>query len=205
MARVSLLVTSCTLLALALSPVDSAPKEPLPSWELALAPPGEPGEPFVLEGRVLGGDGSRPIRDALVYAYHADDAGRYSIRGEDDARLGGMLRTNVLGGYRLRTVLPGMAEGNPHVHFIVQGPGNDYRMLTVNLCRRSGAGSDSAFARLPWMLTLPSGNWAYVQKDLRGIFRARWDLPFYRERSLEERPRVFDRHAPWGGADRRAR
>ena len=165
-----------------------------PGWDLALTPPGEPGAPFVIEGRVMGGDGSQPLRDVLVHVYHADARGDYSGPGESRPRLSGMLRTNVLGRFRVRTVLPGKAEGIPHVHFEVAGPVSDYRVVALNLCRRNGAGSDSTFARLPQMLTLPTdGNWVYVHRDPHGVFVCRWDLPFSRAARVRGRPEAFAR------------
>jgi len=164
-----------------------------PTWDLALTSPGEPGAPFVIEGRLMGGD-SQPLRDVLVHVYHADHAGQYSTAGESGPRLSGLLRTNVLGRFRVRTVLPGMAEGIPHIHFEIAGPGSDYRALTLTLCRREGAGSDSTFARLPQMLTLPTdGNWVYVHRDPHGVFVCRWDLPFSRAVRTRGRPQAFAR------------
>jgi len=162
------------------------------AWDLELAPAGEPGTPFVLEGRVMDSKGSRPVRDALVHVYHADDAGQYSRSGASGPRLSGTLRTNVLGGFRIRTVLPGSGEGSPHMHFEIAGPGADYRALTFSLCRAEGAGSDTTFARLPQMPSLPSeGAWANVRRDAQGVFRCRWDLPFDKAVRLRGRPAAF--------------
>lgn len=71
------------------------PASPTPGWEFRVAPPGESGEPFVLEGRVIG-EGGAPMRDVRIYAYHADASGKYS-RGENHPRLEGLGRTNALG------------------------------------------------------------------------------------------------------------
>ena len=95
-----------------------------PIWDLSLVPADEPGEPFVLEGRVIGND-SQPLRDVLIYAYHADAAAQYALPGSSNPRLAGLLRTHVLGGYRIRSILPGPAEGISHVHFMLAGPGSD--------------------------------------------------------------------------------
>ena len=162
-----------------------------PTWEVRLAPNGEPGAPFVLEGRVIGPGGS-PLRNVVVHVYHADDRGIYSSRGESHPRLSGTLRTNVLGGYRVRSILPGLAEGIPHVHFEVAGPGHEYRAVPLNLCRSVGAGSDTVFARLPEMHTFPgTAFWAYVRRDTNGVLRCTWDLPFDRAVRLEKRPDAF--------------
>lgn len=107
-----------------------------------------------------------------------------------------MLRTNVVGGYRIRTVLPGVAEGIPHVHFQLAGPGADYRSVTLTLCRIMGAGSDTSFAHLPQMLSIQSqtGYWAYVRPDTAGGYRCTWDIPFGALPPLRGRPEVFAPH-----------
>jgi protocatechuate 3,4-dioxygenase beta subunit len=145
-----------------------------PSWDLALAAKDEPGSRFVLEGRVLDAAG-HPMHDVLIHVYHADDQGKYHA-----SRLSGMLRTNVLGGYRIRTVLPGIAEGIPHLHVELAGPNAQYRFGTLTLCRDAGAGSDTSFAHLPQMLSLKeqTGFWAYVRPDTARGYRSTWDIPF---------------------------
>src|SRR5437867_3656342 len=109
------------LALLAAGAVGAAAPSRSPSWEIALAPKGERGAQLVIEGRVHG-VGGHPMRDVLVYVYHADDQGNYTRGGEKKPRLSGMLRTNVLGGYRVRTVIPGMSEGIPHIHFELAAP-----------------------------------------------------------------------------------
>src|SRR2546425_9515471 len=99
----------------------------------ASAPAGSPSWEIVVEGRVIDAQG-RPMRDVLVYAYHADDHGNYTRGGEGKPRLSGMLRANVLGGFRVRTVLPGLAEGIPHIHFELAAPRAQYRAVAVSLC-----------------------------------------------------------------------
>ena len=145
------------------------------SWEAVLAPAGEPGVQFILEGRVLDARGA-PLRNAVVFAYHADDAGNYTHPGEQDAHLRGLVRTNVLGAFRFVSVLPGTAEGIPHVHFEYETSPLDHRAETITLARREGAGSDTTFARLPYMLDLPSPLWTYVRRNAAGAFHVSVDL-----------------------------
>jgi len=129
------------------------------SWDIALTQPGEPGRPFVIEGTVLGLPDSLPI---------------HGPHGDARPRLAGTLTTNVAGGFRVRTVLPGMYDGTPHVHYRVKWAGLD-RRGTLSLARRNGAGSDSAFAQLPWMLKLPGESWAYADPAADG-FHTTWKL-----------------------------
>jgi intradiol ring-cleaving dioxygenase-like protein len=165
-----------------------------PSWEVALAPAGEPGDPFVIEGRVMSSRTGHPMRDVLIHTYHQDHSGNYNRPGETHPRLEGVLRTNVLGQFRIRTVLPGGAEGGPHVHFDLGAPDGSYRAAVLNLCRGEGAGHDTAFERLPYMLQLPDPSWwVHVRRDAQGAFHCRWDLSFAGAGRLEERPEAFDR------------
>jgi hypothetical protein len=166
--------------------------QPLRS-EAVLAAPDEPGAPLVIEGRVLGALG-RPVRNARVWVYHADTHGKYVRYDRTPRQLGGMLRTDVLGGYRIRTILPGPAEGVPHVHMLIEQSPTDYRMGTVNLCRRFGAGSDTEFARLPQMLELPNAaSWRYVRQDSVGVFHCTWDPQAELGPRMEETPGAFAR------------
>jgi len=107
--------------------------------------------------------------------------------------LDGIVRSNVLGRFRVKTILPGTAEGNPHMHLEIAGPGNEYRAITLGLCRSAGAGTDSVFERLPWMLQLPDSGWAYVHRDADGVFQCKWDLPYSRTWVMSGRPAAFSR------------
>ncbi len=138
-------------------------------WDVALTSPGEPGHPLVIEGRLLGLPDSLPLRGATLRVYHADANGRYGAGGGRPARLTAVLHTNVAGGFRVRTIVPGLAEGVPHVHFVLSAPGIETRTGQLFLCRSHGAGSDSTFAHLPWMVRLPNReNYAYVERDASG-------------------------------------
>ncbi|HEY6195881.1 MAG TPA: hypothetical protein VI504_12635 [Candidatus Eisenbacteria bacterium] len=157
----------------------------MPPWEITLAPPGEPGPPLVIEGTLLALPDSTPVRDAEIRAYQQDVSGHYLRNGEPRPHLDGTLRTNVLGQFRIHTVLPGAAEGFSHVHFEIRGAGIAKQMQTVGFCRRVGAGSDSAFAKLPWMLTLPvtpatrvpaETRWAYADPASPAGYRVRTTL-----------------------------
>ena len=138
------------LALIALAGIGASTPATSPSWWAALAPKGEPGPPFVLEGRVLD-SGKRPLQ------------------------------------YRIRSVLPGIGEGSPHIHFRLTGPDGRYRVCTLFLCRSSGAGSDTTFARLPQMLNIDdqpvfeagiADFYAYTWPDTAGVYRCTWDIPF---------------------------
>jgi len=127
------MVAKALILALALTasltrPASTPePKKPIPgraatpSWTLRIGSP-PAGAKYVIEGRVIGTDG-RPRRNLRVHTHHTDAAGNYSAMPNGPFLRAGELRTSVLGQYRVETELPGMAEGNPHVHFLVEDPG----------------------------------------------------------------------------------
>lgn len=74
---------------------------------------GDPGERLILRIRVLD-TAARPIADAVVELWHADNtgtvhAGRYRAR----------LVTGNDGSFEVSTVLPGYIWGPRHVHFVV--------------------------------------------------------------------------------------
>jgi protocatechuate 3,4-dioxygenase beta subunit len=91
-----------------------------------LIPPGEPGEPLIVEGRVLSEDG-KPVAGAPLYLYHTDVQGYYSAGGKDErnpgarsSRLRGNLKTDAEGRYQFRTIKPGQYPGSgppAHIHY----------------------------------------------------------------------------------------
>ncbi|MDA8016269.1 MAG: hypothetical protein MPN21_02375 [Thermoanaerobaculia bacterium] len=96
----------------------------------------EPGEPLVVIGRAVDGDG-QPLAGVKVRVFHTDAEGYYSAGGMDESksRLCGVLETATDGGYRIETILPGeYATGGPrpHIHFDTELPGGGTRFFTVH-------------------------------------------------------------------------
>src|SRR5215468_8386301 len=92
------------------------PKSPLRSDLLEGAIPGRPVE---LSGLVLTRS-CRPVTNALVDLWHADDAGEYDNKG---FRLRGHVFTDAQGRYAFRTIVPGLYPGRTrHYHIRVQAP-----------------------------------------------------------------------------------
>jgi protocatechuate 3,4-dioxygenase beta subunit len=93
-----------------------------------LREPGMAGRPVELSGQVLTRT-CRPVADALVDLWHADDAGAYDNRG---FRLRGHVFTDAQGGYTFRTIMPGLYAGRTrHYHVKVQAPNGP--VLTTQL------------------------------------------------------------------------
>jgi protocatechuate 3,4-dioxygenase beta subunit len=101
------------------------PSSPLRS---DLREPGMAGRPVELSGWVLT-RACRPVADALVDLWHADDGGAYDNRG---FRLRGHVFTDAQGRYSFRTIMPGLYPGRTrHYHVKVQAPNGP--VLTTQL------------------------------------------------------------------------
>jgi protocatechuate 3,4-dioxygenase beta subunit len=82
-----------------------------------LREPGMTGRPVWLSGQVLTRS-CRPVADALVDLWHADDKGEYDNQG---FRLRGHLLTDAKGRYAFSTIMPGLYPGRTrHFHVKVQ-------------------------------------------------------------------------------------
>jgi protocatechuate 3,4-dioxygenase beta subunit len=92
------------------------PKSP---WRSDLREPDLPGRPAELSGAVLTRS-CRPVANALVELWHADDGGEYDNKG---FRLRGHVFTDAQGRYAFRTIVPGLYPGRTrHYHVKVQAP-----------------------------------------------------------------------------------
>jgi protocatechuate 3,4-dioxygenase beta subunit len=93
----------------------------------SLLPPGEPGTPLVVEGRIVGPSG--PVSKAALYVYQTDARGYYSSEVNDDnrnPRLKARFATDDAGRFRFRTIMPGQypRSGPPaHIHLEVTPAG----------------------------------------------------------------------------------
>lgn len=147
-------------------------------WTVTIAPPDEPGERMVLEGTVTESDGVTPASGVILYAYHTDDDGLYSKRGDETrngqrhGRLRGWLRTDADGRYRIDTVRPGTypSRSEPaHVHFTVLPPGGEEDWLPSVVFEGDPLITDEDPDRI-----------VTLERDDEGVWRGTWD-PSLRE------------------------
>jgi protocatechuate 3,4-dioxygenase beta subunit len=97
-----------------------------------IAPAGEPGDPLVVTGRVLGPDG-KPRRGVIVYAYHTNAQGIYpppdpprSLFSNHHGRLRGWVKTDARGRFTFQTIRPANYPNTTiaqHIHMHVIEPG----------------------------------------------------------------------------------
>lgn len=172
---------------------------------------GEPqGEVLVMEGRVLDEQG-RPVGNAIVDVWHANEKGRYSHFDPDQKpyALRRRIETDAEGRYRFRSFLPpgysippnsptselfqalGRHGNRPaHIHFFVAAPGQRLLTTQVNIPGDTFIDDDFAFAtRDGLVLTLepatsPAG---YESLGIKAPFtRVQFDFKLQRAMNEEE-------------------
>jgi len=117
---------------------------------------GMAGQPIELVGFVLTRN-CRPVANALVDLWQADDKGDYDNSG---FRLRGHQRADAEGRYRFRTVVPGAYEGRTrHFHVKVAPPAG--RLLTTQLYfpGEPGNAKDGLFRRDLLIRTAKNEGW----------------------------------------------
>jgi protocatechuate 3,4-dioxygenase beta subunit len=84
-----------------------------------IAPPSEPGTPFIIHGQVIDVEG-KPAPAIEIFAYHTDGTGVYAKAGASDPwRLKGWAITDAQGRFEFRTIRPAPYPGRAipaHVH-----------------------------------------------------------------------------------------
>jgi protocatechuate 3,4-dioxygenase beta subunit len=91
------------------------------------------GTPFAVSGQVLGFPDCKPLTNATLDVWQADNSGNYDSVGY---RLRGVFAVDASGGYVLTTIIPGHylngSQYRPaHIHVIVRAPG--FKDLTTQL------------------------------------------------------------------------
>ena len=127
-----------------------------------LREPGSRSDEVELSGLVLTRT-CRPLADALVDLWHADERGEYDNRG---FRFRGHQRTDASGRYRFRTIRPAVYVGRTrHYHVKVQAAGS--RLLTTQLYFPDEPANqrDSLFRRELLMKIASAGDGATARFD----------------------------------------
>lgn len=137
-ARGPFAVLAALALTFTAAPAQSPPDPGALTWEMRIAPEGEPGEPLVIAGTIFEPDGRTPAEGVILYAYHTNKDGIYPGRGEAEGiegrhgTLRGWLRTGKNGRYRITTIRPASYPGSripQHIHAHVTPPGGEERAI----------------------------------------------------------------------------
>ena len=167
----------------------AGPYEGMPSTIASvsrIAPVGEPGEPLVVTGRVLGPDG-KPRSGVIVYAYHTNAKGIYpppdpprSHFSNHHGRLRGWVKTDAKGRFTFQTIRPANYPNTTiaqHIHMHVIEPGcatyyidetlftDDpmFQRMTPELVAREGPGRGGKGITTPHRDA--SGSW-HIERDI---------------------------------------
>lgn len=152
--------------------------------DLVIAGTDEPGDRFIVTGRVL--DGNTPLAGVSIYVFQADADGLYTRDGtnsDENARLHGALRSDANGRYRFETIRPKGYGGAPaHVHYVVSFPGYRTRLLDLWLAddpllvERRKMGLAEVWVGAPGQVVARP-----VTRDAAGVWHATRDLELRRE------------------------
>jgi protocatechuate 3,4-dioxygenase beta subunit len=145
----------------------------------------EPGERFVVTGKVL--DGKKPLAGISIYVFHTDANGLYArdgVNNDENARLHGAMRSDAEGRYRFETIRPKGYDNEPaHVHYVVIAPGYKPRMFDLWLAddpvlmqRRKDGLPDLWFESAPGRIAIRP-----VMRDAKGTWHATRDLEMLRQ------------------------
>lgn len=152
---------------------------------IVIAGPAEPGERFVVTGRIL--DGNKPLAGISIYVFHTDARGLYArdgVNNDENARLHGAMRSNAEGRYRFETIRPRGYDNEPaHVHYVVIAPGYKPRMFDLWLAddpvlvqRRKEGLPELWFESAPGRIAVRP-----VTRDVDGTWHATRDLEMLRQ------------------------
>ena len=106
------------------------------SWIDTLPDFNETGPRLEISGTIYQVDGKTPAKDVVLYIYHTDQTGHYSVKGNETGwgkrhgYIRGWIRTNEKGQYKFYTLLPAAYPGRrdpAHIHPVIKEPNkNEY-------------------------------------------------------------------------------
>lgn len=168
---------SLAVLTLAAGALAQVPPSQLSS-KATIATRSEPGERLVLQGTVYAADGTKPMPNVTLYAYHTDATGVYSkpVNDSRNPRLKGWVKTDAQGKFELDTIRPAAYPdgGNPaHIHLVVY---EGSREAGHDECWFEG---DRFLSERQKAAAKAAGKFARVLKltqDATGTWRGEWNI-----------------------------
>ncbi len=110
------------------------------SWQTIIGEHTEPGEPLIIDGTIYQKDGRTPAANVILYIYHTDNAGLYSLShnqiiAKRHGHLRGWMKTDARGRYQFRTIRPKAYPNEKipaHIHPVIKEKGrNEYYIDNV--------------------------------------------------------------------------
>ena len=100
------------------------------SWETKISQPGEPGERMIISGTIFKSDGKTPAPDIILYVYHTESKGLYSLgpnqtMGKRHGHLRGWMKTDAQGRYQFTSIRPVSypnRKAPQHIHPLIKEP-----------------------------------------------------------------------------------
>jgi protocatechuate 3,4-dioxygenase alpha subunit len=145
-----------------------------------IAPENVPGERITVCGRVLDADGE-PVPDAMIELWQADHKGRYfdsSSPADSDFQGWGRIQTDANGGFRFRTIKPGVVASAgqslaPHINVTVF-----MRGLLLHLFTRIYFSGEGANTLDPVLAAVPETrrNTLLANMSLKDAGEYHWDI-----------------------------
>lgn len=101
------------------------------SWQTTIAAPDEPGERMIIRGTIFKKDGKTPAPNVILYVYHTDNKGLYSLSpnqtvAKRHGHLRGWMKTDEQGRYQFRTIRPASypnRKAPQHIHPLIKEEG----------------------------------------------------------------------------------
>ena len=101
------------------------------SWETTIASADEPGERMLIRGTIFKSDGKTPAPNVILYVYHTDNKGLYSLspnqtNGRRHGHLRGWMKTDAQGRYQFKSIRPASypnRKAPQHIHPLIKEEG----------------------------------------------------------------------------------
>ncbi len=118
----------------------------------------EAGEKLVITGTIFKADGITPYPGVILYAYHTDNTGHYSKKGDETGvqkwhgHLHGWCKSGGKGQYEIRSIRPARYPGNAipaHIHLAFKTPDGQMNYLNEYVFKDDSLVNKEYLSKLP--------------------------------------------------------